>query len=129
VTFISPSVEDATQTVLVKTPVSPRGGAVRSEQFVRARLIWSSAPALTIPLVAVTRISGGFFVFVAEPGPGGGLVAHQRPVTVGPLVGNDYLLLGGLKTGDKVIVAGIQKIGEGSPVTEAKAAEPAKAGK
>ena len=124
VAFISPSADDTTQTVLVKTPIHPRGGAVRSDQFVRARVIWSTAPALTIPLVAVTRIGGQYFVFVAEPGEGGVLVARQRPLTVGPLVGNDYLVLAGLKPGDKVIVAGTQKIGEGSPVTEAKPASP-----
>lgn len=114
--FISPSADDATQTVLVKTPISARGGALRADQFVRVRVVWSMAPALTVPLVAVTRISGQYFVFVAEPGPGGGLVARQRPVTVGPLVGNDYLVAGGLKAGDKVIVAGVQKIGDGAPV-------------
>ena len=52
---------------------------------------------------------------VAEPGPNG-FVAHQRPIQVGELVGNDYVILGGLKPGDKVITAGIQKIGDGAPV-------------
>lgn len=118
VSFISASADDQTQTVLVKTPISTRGGAVRSDQFVRARIVWSTAPTLTVPLVAVTRISGGYFVYVADPGPNGGLVAHQKPVQVGPLVGNDYVVLGGLKAGDKVIVAGVQKIGDGAPVME-----------
>jgi multidrug efflux pump subunit AcrA (membrane-fusion protein) len=80
--FISPAVDDATQTVLVKTPIAARGDCrPRSRQFVRARLIWSVAPALTVPLVSgLTRISGQYFVFVAEAGPGGGLVAKQKPV-------------------------------------------------
>jgi RND family efflux transporter MFP subunit len=124
IAFISPSVDDTTQTVLVKTPIAARGGALRASQFVRARVVWSMAPALTVPLVAVTRISGQYFVFVAEAGPNGGLVARQRPVTVGSLVGNDYLVMGGLKAGDKVIVAGIQKIGDGAPVAEAPAKPP-----
>lgn len=119
VNFISPSVDDATQTVLVKTPISTHSDAFRSRQFVRARLVWSVSNALTVPLVAVTRISGQFFVFSADPGPNGGLVAHQKPVVVGDLVGNDYVVQGGLKAGDRVIVAGIQKIGEGAPVQEA----------
>ena len=57
-------------------------------------------------------------------------IAHQKPVTVGPLVGNDYVVLGGLKAGDKVIVAGIQKIGDGVPVMAAPArgGEPAAKG-
>ena len=53
-----------------------------------------------MPVVAVSRISGQFFVFVAEPGDGG-LVAQQRPVAVGRMTGNDYLVPGGLKAGDK----------------------------
>jgi RND family efflux transporter MFP subunit len=119
VSFISPSVDDDTQTVLVKTPINTHSDAFRSRQFVRARLVWSTSSALTVPLVAVTRISGQFFVFAADPGPNGGLVAHQKPVVVGDLVGNDYVVQGGLKAGDRVIVAGIQKIGEGAPVQEA----------
>jgi len=118
VTFISPAVDDSTQTVLVKTPIESRGQAFRSRQFVRARLIWSVAPALTVPLVSVTRISGQYFVFVAEAGQGGGLVAKQKPVSVGALVGNDYLVTGGLKAGDRVIVGGVQKIGDGAPILE-----------
>ena len=121
ITFISPSVDDTTQTVLVKTAVGAPG--LRSAQFVRARVIWSTSPALTVPIVAVSRISGQFFVFVAEPA-NGGLVARQRPVAVGPLSGNDYVITGGLKPGDKVIVAGVQKIADGAPVSAAPPAPP-----
>ena len=32
------------------------------------------------------------------------------------IVGNDYLLLGGLKEGERLVVSGIQKIGDGVPV-------------
>ena len=124
INFISPSVDDATQTVLVKTPAGSRGGVLRSEQFVRARIVWSSAPSLTVPVGAVSRISGQFFVFVAEPGDGGALVAHQRPITVGQLANNEYVVAGGLKTGDKVVVAGTQKLMEGAPVTQAPPAPP-----
>jgi RND family efflux transporter MFP subunit len=119
INFISPSVDETTQTVLVKTPAATRGGAFRSDQYVRARVIWSSAPALSVPVGAVSRISGQFFAFVAEPGDGGQLVAHQRPITVGTLANNEYLVTSGLKAGDKVVVAGTQKIGEGAPVTAA----------
>jgi membrane fusion protein (multidrug efflux system) len=31
-------------------------------------------------------------------------------------VGNDYVLVDGLKPGDQLIIGGIQKIGEGAPV-------------
>ena len=56
--------------------------------------------------------------FVAEPA-NGGFVARQRPIGVGPLVGNDYVVESGLKAGDRLIVGGTQRIGDGAPVTEA----------
>ena len=36
-------------------------------QYVRARIIWSNEPALAVPIVAVNRVAGQYFVFVAEP--------------------------------------------------------------
>ena len=88
----------------------------------RARVVWRSAPGLTIPLVAVTRINGRFFAFVAEAGEGGATVARQRPVELGPLVGNDYVVTEGLSAGEQLIVSGMQKIGDGAPVPVTPAA-------
>ena len=93
-----------------------RPGTFRTDQFVRARVVWRSAPGLTIPLVAVTRINGRFFAFVAEPGEGGATVARQRPIELGPLTGNDYVVRKGLTAGERLIVSGVQKIGDGAPV-------------
>jgi RND family efflux transporter MFP subunit len=115
VTFVAPRVDDQTQTVLVKSLLRDAPPAVRVQQFVRARIIWRTTPGLTVPVTAVTRVSGQYFSFVAEDGPKG-LVARQRPVQVGDLIGNDYVVLGGLKPGDRVVTAGIQKIGEGAPI-------------
>lgn len=115
ITFVSPSVDDATQTVLVKAALTKASG-FRTDQFVRARVVWSTAPGLTLPVVSVSRINGQYFAFVAQPGERGGDVAHMVPVTLGPVVGNDYVVLGGLKAGDRLIVSGIQKIQDGTPV-------------
>jgi len=84
-------------------------------QYVRARIVWSNEPALAVPVVAVNRISGQYFVFVAEQGQQG-FVARQKPVTVGEVVGEDYIVQAGLKAGERVIVSNIQKIGDGAPV-------------
>jgi RND family efflux transporter MFP subunit len=116
ITFVAPRVDDATQTVLVKSALQEMPPALRVQQFIRARIVWRSTPGLTVPVTAVTRISGQYFAFVAEPGANGGLVARQRPVQVGELIGNDYVVTGGLKPGDKLITVGIQKIGDGAPV-------------
>jgi multidrug efflux pump subunit AcrA (membrane-fusion protein) len=45
-----------------------------------------------------------------------GSVARQRPIEVGDLIGNDYVVKSGLAAGDQLVVSGIQKIGDGAPV-------------
>jgi RND family efflux transporter MFP subunit len=115
VSFISPSVDDQTQTVLAKATLS-RAGQFRNDQFMQVRIVWNATPGVTMPVVAAVRISGQYFAFVAEPGENGALVARQRQVTLGPMIGNDYIVTSGLKPGDKLITGGIQKIGDGAPV-------------
>ena len=115
-TFIAPRVDDKTQTVLVKSLLKEEPPSVRVQQFIRSRIVWRSTQSLTVPLTAVVRISGQYFCFVAEPGPKGGLVAKQKPIEVGQLIGNDYVVRSGLKAGEALIVSGIQKIGDGAPV-------------
>jgi RND family efflux transporter MFP subunit len=115
ITFVAPRVDDETQTVLVKSLLKEIPPSLRVQQFVRSRIIWRQAPGLRIPITAVTRISGQYFCFVAEQGPNG-LVARQRPIQIGELVGNDYVVTGGLKPGDRVVTSGVQKIGEGAPI-------------
>ena len=121
INFVSPSVDERTQTVLVKTPVTVPG-ALRTDQYVRSYVIWTTEPGITVPVTAITRINGQWFAFVAEPGEGGkGLVARQRAVEVGRVVGNAYTVTGGLKPGEKLITGGIQKIRDGAPVQAAAA--------
>jgi RND family efflux transporter MFP subunit len=115
ITFVAPRVDDATQTVQVKSALREVPPALRVQQFIRARVVWRNAPGLTLPITAVSRVSGQYFCFVADQGPNG-LVAHQRPVQIGELIGNDYVVIGGLKAGDKIVVSGIQKIGDGAPI-------------
>jgi len=114
VSFISPQVDNGLQGILAKAEV-PSGSAVRNGEVVNARVTWSSSPKPTVPILAVTQIGGQSFVYVAQP-KAQGFVAHLVPVTVGETVGNIYPVLGGLNTGDRVIISGLQFIGEGAPV-------------
>jgi RND family efflux transporter MFP subunit len=115
--FVSPQVDDRTQSILVKAEV-PSNRGFRTEQFVRARVVWSAQPSLTLPALAVNRINGQYFAWVAEAGDKG-FVARQRPVKLGDLVGNDYVVLDGLKPGERVVTSGIQKLAEGAPLAPA----------
>ena len=115
ITFIAPRADDATQTVLAKVTLRQMPVAMRVMQYVRARVIWSNAPSLAVPVVAVTRVAGQQFVFIAEQGEKG-FVARQRPVMLGEVLGDDYIVRGGLEPGVRVIVSNVQKLGDGAPV-------------
>jgi RND family efflux transporter MFP subunit len=115
ITFIAPRADDATQSVLVKAQLRTQPPTLRVLQYARARIVWNNEPVLTVPVVAVNRLGGQYFVFVAESA-GQGLVARQRPITVGEIVGNDYVVQTGLKAGEQIIVSNLQKIGDGAPV-------------
>jgi RND family efflux transporter MFP subunit len=115
ITFVSPRVSDETQTVLAKAEIPNDEGRLRTEQFVKARVVWGTHEGPVVPVLAVSRISGQYFVFVAEDEKGA-LVARQRPVKLGEIVGNDYLVLEGIKAGDRVVVSGTQFLTDGAPV-------------
>jgi RND family efflux transporter MFP subunit len=115
VNFISQQVDNALQGILVKAPLHSSLDKFRNAQLVKARVVWSTAPAPTIPVLAVTRIGGQAFVYVATQAEHGS-VAKQRAVTLGDTVGNDYAVNGGLKPGEKVIISGTQFLIDGAPV-------------
>src|SRR5262249_46636684 len=58
VTFVAPTVDDKTQTVLAKATLTDRAHAWRPDQLVRARVVWSTQPGLTVPVVSVNRVNG-----------------------------------------------------------------------
>jgi RND family efflux transporter MFP subunit len=116
VSFISPQVDDKTQTVLVKTSVQNEKGALRPAQFIRARVVWGTHQGPVVPVLAVSRLAGQHFAFVAEE-KDGALVARQRPLRVGDIVGNDYVVLDGIRPGERVIVSGTQFLVDGAPVS------------
>jgi RND family efflux transporter MFP subunit len=115
ISFVAPRVDEPTQTVLVKSLLKEMPPSTRVQQYVRVRIVWANTPGLAAPVVAVTRLSGQHFAFIAEP-KDGGFVARQRPIKVGDIVGDDYIVLGGIKPGERLIVSGIQKLGDGAPV-------------
>lgn len=115
VNFVAQQVDNAIQGVLVKAPVHGSLDKFRNAQLVKAQVVWSTAPAATVPVLAVTRIGGQSFVYVATQAENG-TVAKQRAVNLGDTVGNDYAVNSGLQPGDKVIVSGTQFLVDGAPV-------------
>jgi RND family efflux transporter MFP subunit len=113
--FVSPEVDNNLQGILVKAAIPKSSERLRDGQIVNARITWSTSQTPTVPVLAVTRIGGQTFVYVAAP-RGDGYFAHQVSVTLGEPVGNLYPVQAGLRTGDRVILSGIQFLQEGAPV-------------
>jgi RND family efflux transporter MFP subunit len=117
ITFVSPQVDTETQTVLAKAAVPNPQGTLRVAQQVRTQLVWSVHQGTVIPVLAVTRINGRFFAFLAV-NDGKDVMARQRLLKLGDTVGNDYVVLDGIKPGDHIIVSGLQFLQDGMPVME-----------
>ena len=115
ITFISPAVDNTTQSILAKATIANNRDKLRNAQFIRARIVWGTHEVPLVPVLAVSRIGGQYFAFVADD-QGGKLIAHQKPIKVGEMVGNNYVVLEGIKPGDKVVVSGTQFLVDGTPV-------------
>lgn len=115
ISFLSPEVDNGLQSILAKAEIPRSQQMLRTSQLVNARVIWSTAPKATVPVLAVVRVGGQPFVYVAVA-KGDGYMAHQVAVTLGDTVGNTYPVLSGLAPGDKVILSGLQFLQDGAPV-------------
>ncbi|MGA9811897.1 MAG: efflux RND transporter periplasmic adaptor subunit [Terriglobales bacterium] len=115
INFISPQVDSTTQTVLAKAPIVNNNDKLRNAQFIHARIVWGTQQRTVVPVLAVSRLGGQYFAFVAEE-QNGKTVAHQKPLQVGDMTGNNYVVLEGIKPGDKIIVSGTQFLIDGAPV-------------
>lgn len=113
ISFISPRVNGDSQTILAKATFDNRQGTLRDGQFVRARVVWNQRPnSVVVPMTAVISQGEERFVFVAQ-----GQVAKRQPIKLGLIQGDRAEVLEGLEAGQKIVVSGIQKIGDGAPIS------------
>jgi RND family efflux transporter MFP subunit len=74
--------------------------------------------ALLVPQRAVSEVQGSYQVAVVSPDN----KVNIRPVTVGERVGNQWIIEGNVKPGERVIVEGVQKVRDGLVVNPKTAA-------
>lgn len=115
VNFVSPRVDTANQLLLVKAPVPNANHRFRNDQMLHARVVWKNINKPMIPVTAMSRLGAQSFVFIVGKGPAGA-IAQQKPVKLGELIGNNYVIDEGLNPGDTVIVGGTQNLVDGMPV-------------
>ncbi|MER3435144.1 MAG: efflux transporter periplasmic adaptor subunit [Leptolyngbya sp. ERB_1_1] len=137
ISFIAPNVDPKTQSVQTKARFA-NAGNFRTSQFVRARVVWSNRPGVLVPTTAISRLGGRDFLFVAAPfkasgceapaaAQGGGkvevtpeqLVAAQKPIQLGKIVGNEQEVLQGVTANDRIVTAGILQLQNCAPIADA----------
>jgi RND family efflux transporter MFP subunit len=112
--FVSPDVDRATQLVEIKASV-PATEGLRSSEVVRARVVYATSQALQVPSRAVLRQSGQSFVYVVTE-KGGREVVERRPVELGELGTEAFVLVKGLAAGERIALTAIQALRDGAPV-------------
>lgn len=95
-------------------------------QFVRARVTTGQKDGVfVVPQTAVLTNDQGKFVYVVDAKN----IATVRPITAGNWVGKDWVVLGGLEAGDKVIIDNLIKLRPGTAVAPTEATVAADANK
>lgn len=119
--FAANQVDPQLSTVQLRATFENPDGKLLPGQFVRVRLVTGERDGVfLVPQGAVTQGDQGAFVYVVSKDG----KAEVRPVQTGQWQGSNWVVLSGLKSGDRVIVDNLLKVRPGAPV-QAQAAPPA----
>ncbi|MBX3358805.1 MAG: efflux RND transporter periplasmic adaptor subunit [Phycisphaeraceae bacterium] len=129
VVAVDATVNNDTRNVRVRAVVHNEDERLRPGMFIKIRVpVEETRAYVAVPTTAVRRTSYGDQVFVVKAvpapegaapggGPGEQLRASQRFVRLGPMVGDDVIVLEGLSVGDPVAATGSFKLHEGALVS------------
>lgn len=124
--FAEVGVNESTGTVSLRAQFPNPDRLLLPGMFVRTQIEEGvRTNALLAPQRGVSRDRTGSATAMVVNAEG---VAEVRQISVGRAVGDQWLVLDGLKLGDQVIVEGLQKVRPGAPVKAIPAATAVKAG-
>jgi membrane fusion protein (multidrug efflux system) len=125
IVFIDRAVDPKTGTLRVRAQFANGKKLLRPGMFGRIKVdLGTKADSIAIPERAVSEMQGKSFVWTV----GSDNKVSQRTVKVGGQLGENLLILEGLKPGERIVVEGLQKVKEGAPVEPKTAAQLAEAG-
>ncbi|MEN8809703.1 MAG: efflux RND transporter periplasmic adaptor subunit [Desulfobacterales bacterium] len=111
--FIDRNVDPTTGSILIQVSFPNPDKIIRPGQFAKVRTVVERVKdGILIPQRCVSELQGVTRVFVV----GDDNKAAERVVELGPTVGSDWLILKGLKAGEKVVYEGLQKVSDGAVV-------------
>jgi membrane fusion protein (multidrug efflux system) len=118
--FIDRAVDAKTGTLRVRAEFANAQKRLRPGMFSRIKVDLGLRPdSILVPERAVAELQGKNFVWVIGPDN----KATQRAVKVGETLGENVMITEGLKSGDRIVVEGLQKVREGAPVKAMTAQE------
>lgn len=107
---LSPAADAVSRSILLKAALPP--GSARSGQFARLQVAVGDAPALFVPVAAVTRFGQMERVFVVARERAG-----LRLVKTGRTIGDRVEIISGLNPGEQVVLAPPAALRDGQLVT------------
>ncbi len=118
--FLSSQIDPSLGTQQFRAEFDNGEGKLLTGQFVRVRLLTGMRDGVfLVPQSAVIQSEQGRLVMIAGPDN----KVAPRPVQAGEWHGKDWVILGGLQAGDKVIVDNLMKLRPGAPVMPHKPGE------
>jgi len=115
VTAILPSAASGSASIQLRGTIDNSDGTLLPGLFAKVELDVSTRPnAVMVPAEAVVRSLGGEYVFLVVDGK-----AKRSSVETGVNSGDLVEIMSGVSAGDTVVVQGMDKLADGSPVKEA----------
>jgi membrane fusion protein (multidrug efflux system) len=112
INFLASSVDAKTGTVSMRAEFPNPKRLLLPGQFVRVQVTTGTREAFLVPQAAVMQGDEGRVAFTASADN----KVAPRPVETAGWYGKDWVVTGGLKAGDKVIVDNLMKLRPGAPV-------------
>lgn len=114
--FSGINVDAGTGDVVLRIRVENTERQLLPGMYVRARVPQGGATeGMLVPQQSILRAGDGLARVWVIDGSG---KAHQKAVQLGQLVDGHYLVSGGLKAGDRLVVEGLDRLKDGDAVTE-----------
>lgn len=108
---ISPLVDAGGRSILLRATVPNADARLRPGMFARVQLLFGADDVLAVPEAALMPSGQAQYVFIVRDGR-----AHRTEVSLGERRDGMVEILSGVQQGDEVVIAGLQRVTDGSPV-------------
>jgi len=112
--FIDRDIDPQTGTIALRAVFANPFGLIKPGNFANVNLVLlEEENGIVIPQAATTQIQGKNFAFLVDQES----KVTRIPVILGRGIGNKFVVIKGLKVGDKIMLEGFQKFQEGMKIT------------